>query len=145
MNRRINHPWQLLVRGCYSKHSRYSSNVRQQIRSLFDKDVKDRLTSYNYYQGIACTILNCERPIFIGKSFDVNNTAIQLATGLYLCNLNDKFKDALIADAHLLKNIICQVQARAYDEFEPSIVPPITHYEIDDFGKYLEIAKHVKK
>lgn len=143
MNRRINHPWQLLVRGCYSKHSTYTQDVYLEIIHLFEKDVSDRLSAYHHYQQLVCDILNCAWSTFSGKNFDPNSMAIQLATGLYLSNLDEQFKEILIAEPHLLKYIVCKVQACGYDEFKVSTVPPITYYEIDDFQKYLTLAEQI--
>jgi len=144
MNRLINHPWQLLVRGCYSKHSTYTQEVHRELLDLFEKDVNDRLLNYDHYRQLACKILNCTWPTFSGKDFDPNSIAIQLATGLYLSNLDEQFKQSFIDRPHLLKNIVCEVQARGYDEFRRSPVPPITQYEIDDFQKFVTLGEQTQ-
>lgn len=148
MNRNVNHPWQVIVRSTYSKHCRFPNSVYSEISKLFKRDVSNRKQSYDHYKQLACKMINCDWPGKVKKQhrieFDPNNVAIQLAVGLYLSSLNDEFKHKLIENPHSLKDVLYEVQVCGYDEFfDKSPVPPVEHYEIDDFQKWLTLAEQI--
>ena len=146
MNRVINHPWQIIVRSCWSKRCQFPKDVYTEIHDLFDKDVTDINKSYDYYRDLASKILNCEWPDKISSGntikFDPNSMVIQLGLGLYLSSLNEEFKQNLIDNPHLIKDVLYKVHAQGHDDcfFESPIVPLVKNYEIEDFRYYLNIA-----
>lgn len=141
MNRKVNYPWQVLIRSLYSKHCMFSQRVRDEIYRLFNNDKNDRLEKYNYYRNIVCKKLNVNLPNKLDPNeLNYNNIEIQLMLGLYLTSLDNEYKYRLINDPHILKDILYKVHKQGYDEcFSITKLEPITEYEIEDFQKWLTI------
>lgn len=144
MNMKVNHPFQIIVRGCMSEHSTYTNDVSALISKLFKNDKQERQMQYDKYMNKACRIHSCKRPEmpisdehykFI--QYDVDNPTIQLATALYLADLHQEFRTALMTNPHLLKDVINEVRYRGYDESNQSPVPPIKAYEFDSLETIL--------